>query len=233
MFENWAASCDRRGIDCRAFTLLFPMDEDADAFARKLGFQTYFDGVSYGDLPKEAAEAFGDDDFRKCMFAKIATTQDMLEIGADIIRQDVDMVWLHDPRSDLTRRMDRESLDFLFMDDGPNPLYQPLHYNSGFVCIRNNPCVRYAWDLVFSNYARILHYGGEQRLINVVLNFLRNRGLRCDRLPEDIYVNGHVISKAMRDDEPLPASSAVIHTSWTANIEPKLIHLERFGHWYL
>ena len=120
LVENWAASCDHHGIDCRAFTLLFPMDEGADRFARQLGFQTFFDGGSYGDLPTEAAKVFGDDIFRRCLFGKIAAAQDMLEIGADILRQDVDMVWLRDPRPYLTAQMDREALDFLFMDDGPN-----------------------------------------------------------------------------------------------------------------
>ncbi len=234
LFENFVASCDHHGIACRAFTLLFPMDEDADAFARDLGFQTYYDGVSYGELPTGACKVFGDGDFRKCLFAKLAMTQDMLEIGADQLRQDVDMVWLRDPRQCLAQRMDHEGLDFLFMYDGPNPSCQPLHYNSGFVYIRNNSHSRYTWNFIFSNYASILSSGSEQVLINAVLNCLRERGLRCDRLPEEKFLNGHVISRAINEKKPLPASSAsVVHASWTTNIEVKVAHLKRFGFWYL
>ena len=233
LVENWAASCDRHGIDCRAFTLLFPMDEGADAFAQQLGFQTYFDGASYGELPIEACKVFGNADFRKCLFAKIATTQDMLEIGANVLRQDVDMVWMRDPRSYLTRRMERKSLDFLFMYDGPNHYFKPLYYNSGFVCIWNNQFTRYAWKLIFSSYPRMVHHGGEQLLINAILTALRDRGLRCNRLPEEVFVNGHVISKALADQASLPTSGAVIHASWTANLEKKLEHLKHFGLWYV
>ena len=233
LFENWIASCDRHGIDCRAFTLVFPMDEQADRFVRERGFKTYFDGLSYGDVPMEACEVFGDETFRKCMFAKIAVTQDMLEIGADVLFQDVDMVWLRDPRPDLWQRADSESLDFLFMFDGPNRLYEPLHYNTGFYCVRNNPFSCHAWDAVFSNFARILHCGSDQPLINRVLSFLLNRGLRCDRLAEDVFINGHVMVQAARDHKPLPASGAVVHASWTANIEKKLTFLKQFDLWYI
>jgi hypothetical protein len=233
MIENWAASCDRHAIDCRAFTLLFPTDARADVFARNLGFQTYFDGESYGDIPKEAHVKFGDATFRKFLFAKLATTQDMLAIGADIIRQDVDIVWLRDPRRDLAGRMDRDELDFLFMFDGPNRHYQPLHYNSGFVAVRNNPFARKAWQLVFSNFARVFENGGEQRLINLVMNCMRERGLRTARLPEDVFVNGHVISRALRQGGALPDTGVVVHASWTTNVDVKVEHLMKYGLWYL
>jgi len=233
LVENWVASCDRHGIDCRSFTLLFPMDEAADEFARELGFQTYFDGTSYGRLPKEACKAFGDDDFRMALFAKIAATQDMLRVGADVLRQDVDIVWLGDPRAYLRGRMARRSLDFQFMDDGPNPIYRPLHFNSGFVYIANTAASRFAWDLVFSSYARVIHYGSEQRVINIVMSYLADRGLRCERLPEMEFVNGHVIGEALGGDEKMPEASTVIHASWTPNLDEKLKRLKRLGLWYI
>ena len=233
LVENWAASCDRHGIDCRSFTLLFPMDEEADAFARGLGFQTYFDGTSYGQQPKEAAGAFGDGKFRMALFAKLAATQDMLRIGADVLRQDVDLVWLRDPRPYLTRRMKCDALDFQFMDDGPNGLYRPLHLNSGFACIANTASARFAWDLVFSNYARVIHFGSEQRVINIILCFLAGRGLRCDRLPEMEFVNGHVIVNALKGSQEMPEGSFVIHASWTHNLEQKLERLKTLGLWYI
>lgn len=233
LVENWTASCDRNGIDCRAFSLLFPMDEGADAFARDLGLQTFFDGASYGKLPTEACKAFGDDDFRKCLFAKVATTQDMLEIGADVLRQDVDLAWLHDPRSYLAERADRENIDFLFMDDGPNKHHWPLHFNSGFIFIRNSSFARFAWNLVFSNYPRILFDGGEQRTINTIMSYLSDRGVRCDRLAEQVFVNGHVLCEALDKGTPLPTTSAVVHASWTDNLALKLDRLKQFGLWYL
>jgi len=233
LVENWAASCDRHGIDCRSCTLMFPTDSQADAFARDLGFQTFFDGESYGTLPTEACKAFGDANFRRCLFAKVAVTQDVLAAGVDVLRQDVDIVWLRDPRPYLTRQMNSDQLDFLFMDDGLNPFHRPLHFNSGFVCIRNNAFSRYAWNLIFSHYPRILHYGSEQRVINIVMSFLNEQGLRCGRLEDRVFVNGHVISEVLDKGAPFPESSSVIHFSWTKNLESKLMHLKQFGHWYV
>ena len=233
MVENWVASCDRNGIDCRAFTLIFPTDERADAFAKKLGLRTYFDGESYGEQPMDGSEVFGDRRFSRMMFPKIAMTADMLDVGGDIIRQDVDLVWHRDPRADLVRRAKQHGLDMLFMFDGPNHVHQPLHYNSGFVFIRANPFTRHAWQTVLLNYGWVLAEGGEQRLINVVMSVLQARGLSAERLPEEIYVNGHVISRVMRSGDSLPEGSALVHASWTSNLQTKVEHMKKFGLWYL
>ena len=233
MFENWAASCEHHGIDARRFTVIFPMDADADELARERGFRTLFDDVSYGELPRDAHEEFGDEIFAKCMFAKSAMTQDMLDIGADVLRQDLDMVWLRDPRRHLKTRAEREGLDFLFMYDGPNARYEPLHYNSGFVYIRNTPFSRRAWYEIFSRYRYVQRYRTEQWVINLMMSCFRERGLRTERLPEDVFVNGHVISRCLANGRALPRNAAVVHASWTSNIEPKVKHLREFGLWYL
>ena len=233
MVENWAASCDHHDIDCRAFTLLFPTDAKADEFARQLGFQTIYVEESYGAIPVEANDVFGDMKFRRVLFAKLAVTKDMLDLGYDILRQDVDVVWSCDPRDEIIRLADRDSLDMLFMFDGPNVLYEPLHYNTGFVFIRSNPFTRHAWNVVFSNYSQIFDDGGEQRVVNEVIDRLRQRGLRTDQLPENTYVNGHVISRAMREGTGLPEQSVVVHASWTSDIKPKVDHMKQFGLWHL
>ncbi len=233
LVHNWAASCDRHNIDCRRFTLLFPTDARADAFAKNLGFLTFFDGVSYGELPEEAHLAFGDQNFRKSLFAKIATTQDVLATGRDILRQDADIVWRQDPRPHLAARAVQENLHFLFMNDGPNPMHRPLHYNSGFVFIRGCDLAAAAWQDVFSSYGRMLHCGSEQMIINTIMAGLTAKGVRSARLPDETFVNGHLISEAINAAGALPQSPAVVHVSWTLNIETKLVHLKKFGLWYL
>ncbi len=61
LFANWAAACDRHGIEVRATTLVFPTDERARDRVESLGFVSYFDEQSqflremrpsgeYGDL---------------------------------------------------------------------------------------------------------------------------------------------------------------------------------------
>lgn len=233
LVKNWAASCDHHNINCRQFTILFPTDERADEFARDLGFQTSFAGPSYGDLPTEPAGVIGDWGFRKMLFAKNAMTVDMLAVGGDFLRQDVDLVWMRDPRNDLVERLDQQSLDMLFMYDGPNPHHQPLYFNSGFITIRSNSFTRHMWKIVFENYGRILAEGGEQKINNIVTTCLRERGLRVDRLPEYEYMNGHVISNALKEDSDLPTGASVIHMSWTSDLQKKIEHMKKFGLWYL
>ena len=233
LIANWVASCDRNGIDCRTFSLIFPTDERADAFAKKLSLRTYFDGESYGEQPEEGSKVFGDLRFCRMMFAKIAMTVDMLDVGGEVIRQDVDLVWHRDPRADLVRRAKQHGRDMLFMYDGPNPLHQPLHYNSGFGFIRANPFTRHAWQTVLTNYGRVLAEGGEQRLINAVLNHLEPRGLSTECLPEETYVNGHVIARALRSGGDLPEGSALVHASWTSDLQTKVEHMKKFGLWFL
>ena len=229
LFKNWVASCDLNKIDCRRNTLMFPTDEESDSLARKLGFRTYFDGQSYGEIPSTASESFGDGDFRRIIFAKIAMVQDMLEIEGDYLRQDIDLVWFADPREALRLKAEKDGLDMMFMADGPNAAHQPLHYNSGFVFLKNNPFTRYAWDQIFSNYGQILVAGGEQRMINLILACLKERGLRTAKLPENQYVNGHVFVKT----GAVPKNSVVGHASWTSNIEAKKKIMSNLGLWYL
>jgi hypothetical protein len=87
--------------------------------------------------------------------------------------------------------------------------------------------------VIFSSYAQIFGDGGEQRFINVVVNELRDRRLRTDRLPEEIYVNGHLISQAIHRNTTLPINAAVVHASWTSDIKPKIEHMKRFAIWYI
>ena len=63
--------------------------------------------------------------------------------------------------------------------------------------------------------------------------FLNKLGLRCGRLADRVFVNGHVISEVLDKGAPLPDSSSIIHFRRTKNIESKLMHLKKFGHWYV
>lgn len=233
MLANWAASCDRHHIDCRAATILFPMDEDADRFARDLGFATYFDGTSYGELPTEPSKAFGDADFVKCMFIKTAMIQDLLVLGHDVLLHDIDMVWFKDPLPYLRAQAKEQGHDFLFMYDGINPLYQPLYYNSGFAYINNNEFSRYAWQLIFDSYDWMVYYQSNQVVVNIVINALRERGLRTLRLAENKFVNGHIVVKAIKEGVRLAEPEYVVHMSWTANLSHKIERLKQHGMWYL
>jgi len=231
LMRNWAASCDRHGVDVRSQALLFPTDETADAAARELGFTTYFDIASYGPQPVEAVESYAAKGFDACVFLKLAMAQDMLDLGYDFLLQDMDLVWLADPVPELTERAMVDGLDFQFMRD-LNRRFQPLYYNSGFFFACNNVVTRRTWKTIFSAYDAVVFYRSDQTVLNQVVSCFKERGLRTARLPER-YADGQILARVARGRATLPEGAVVAHVNWTVNLAQKIERLKRVGLWYL
>ena len=227
LFNNWVRSCDLNGLDVRAWAVLFAVDEEAATNAEKQGFRVYLDGLSYGDQPREAVKIFGDGDFRRLMFQKTAIVQDVLELGYDVLFQDVDMIWHKDPMAFLLNQASPD-FDALFMFDGRNPLHAPLFANTGFFLLRNRVVTRNFWKKVLFSYVEMARCGSQQAVLNSILG---EDEVRVGILPEEHFANGHLFSI----DKPsrLPPDPYVIHCSWTGNIEHKLQKYKREGLWYL
>jgi hypothetical protein len=137
-FRNWVCSCDSRNIEVRSWTLVFTVDAEAADCVEQLGFTCYTDTVSYGDPGKDAVKVFGDPQFRALMFQKTAIVKDVIELGYNILFQDVDVVWMKDP---LRYFLQPSHLHFdaRFMYDGQNELHAPLHVNTGFFWMKPTP----------------------------------------------------------------------------------------------
>jgi hypothetical protein len=227
---NWVASCDRHGIEVRSWTLIVALDTTTAAVFEALGFAVYCDETSYGAPPREAAQAFGDNTFVQMMFPKTAVVQDVLNLGYDVLFQDVDLIWKKDP-GEVLFHPDRRGLDAQFMYDGPNSAYQPLHANSGFFFLRNTSASRTFWNLVCQHFDQIIRMRSHQCVVNIVLNNRYFRDLSLDILKEADFANGHLFSTNRSDR--LPDDPYVVHCSWTRNIEHKLIKYRLAGLWYL
>jgi hypothetical protein len=235
LFENWVASCDAHRVEVRDRALVFATDDQAHEFAAARGFRSFLDTESYGDLSRESVEEYGDLQYRELMFVKSAVVQDALRLGRDVLFQDIDMVWLKDPLPALRDGAERAGFDYQFMYDGPNFIYSPTHFNSGFFYVRNSARSRDAWSMIVDRYDRVLWYGSQQIVVNIVMQFFQTRGLRVLRLPEYAYLNGHLLNGA-GDPNWSPAIAAkadVVHASWTRNLEAKLVKLRDNGLWYL
>ncbi len=231
LLRNWAASCDRHGVDARRCAVLFPTDDEADAAARELGFVTCFDPASYGEQPRGAVRVYGDRGFASCIFLKLAMAQDMLQLGYDFLLQDMDLIWFADPLPDLTSRAMADRLDFQFMRD-MNRLFQPLYYNSGFIFVRNNPLSRHVWQMVLSAYPAVVFHRSDQVVVNQVISCFKERGLRTARLPER-YVDGQILAQVDVGVRALPPDSLVAHVNWTSNLGHKIERLKKLDLWYL
>jgi hypothetical protein len=227
---NWVASCDRHGIEVRSWTLIVALDTTTAELGESLGFAVYCDGTSYGAQSKEAAQAYGDVTFTRMMFPKTAVVQDVLNLGYDVLFQDVDLVWKKDPGEVLFHPR-RRALDAQFMYDGPNLLYQPLHVNSGFFFLRNTSASRTFWNLVCRHFDEVLHLQSQQRVVNIVLTTRYVRDLTLDILDPADFANGHLFS--LENPHGLPDDPYVVHCSWTSNIEHKVKKYRLAGLWYL
>jgi len=227
LLNNWIRSCDVNGIDVRSWAVLFAADEESAANADRMGFRTYLDPDSYGKQPREAVKVFGDADFRKLMFQKTAIVQDVLELGYDVLFQDVDMVWFKDPM-DYFHRTELQEWDASFMYDGHNQFHAPLCANTGFFLLRNRMITIDFWTEVLASYEEMYKCGSQQAVVNSIL---RDNEIRVNILPEAHFANGHLFSTT--GPSRLPLDPYVIHCSWTTNREHKLQKYIRHGLWYL
>ena len=151
LFANWAAACDRHGIEVRTTTLVFPTDEGARDRVESLGFVTYFDDESLFLREIQPSWKYGDQSWPGYMLHQNWVIAEVLGCGVDVLFQDVDLVWRHDPVPELQAQAARGA-DIQVMYDGPNSRFQPLYANSGFVYFRNTPKVRSFWAEVCSNH---------------------------------------------------------------------------------
>jgi hypothetical protein len=227
---NWIKSCDMNGIEVRSWTLIVAMDKYTASIIEAEGFAVYCDEQSYGDQQEEAAGAYGDRIFAHMMFPKTLVVQDLLNLGFDVLFQDVDIVWKKDPL-ELLLRDDRKYLDAQFMYDGPNIFYAPFHANSGFFFLRNTQPCREFWTMVYENFDKMLYMRSQQRVINHILLGRYFRGLQLDILAEKDIANGHLFNS--EEMNRLPPDPYVIHVSWTKNIAHKMKKYKLAGLWYL
>ena len=228
LFANWAASCDRHGIEVRATTLVFPTDERARDRVESLGFVTHFDDQSLFLREIQPSWKYGDRSWPGYMHHQNWVIAEVLGCGVDVLFQDVDLVWRHDPVPELQAQAARGA-DIQVMYDGPNSRFQPLYANSGFMYFRNTPKVRLFWAEVCANHEWVSYYRSQQEPLNVLLAAHAHRGLDVRVLDEDRFTNGHrYCGGRTPPDDPW-----VIHVSWTEDLAMKLERYEANNLWYL
>lgn len=230
LFRNWVRSCDDRSIDVRSWSLIFTVDSEAANGVEQLGFTSFTDRNSYGAQPKEAVKAFGDRQFRLLMFQKTAIVKDVLDLGYSLLFQDVDVVWLKDPRP-FFLKPSHQRFDARFMYDGPNKMHAPLHLNSGFFWLKNTRKSISFWTDVLMHCDLIFTSGSQQKVVNQIIVGHLFKGLKLHVLREDDFANGHLFS--INSAANLPKDPYVIHCSWTGNIQHKLEKFKLAGLWHL
>lgn len=228
LFENWVASCDRSGIDVRHRTLVFPTDRAAFERTKSLGFVAYFDEQSTLLQAMTESGSYGDGAWTKYMYHQNWVIHRVLQFDLEILFQDVDVIWRQDPLPVLAAQ-GADGADIQAMYDGPNPRFQPLYANSGFLYFANTDRVREFWAEVYRRHDMVGYYRSQQEPLNVLLAAHAHRGLEVVLLDQDQFANGHRFCGA----PTRPVDPWVVHHSWTANLAEKLERYVENGHWYL
>ena len=230
LFANWAASCDVHEVAVRSRSVVFCVDEESADVVNRLGFAAWYDPESCQSISSRAAEVYSDQIFGDMMFPKTFAVNDLLSYGRDVLFQDVDLVWRRDPIPELDRP-ELQSAHALFMYDGPNPIYAPLHANTGFFLLRNRKAARHFWQQACDSFEEMRAHRSQQVVVNRLLAAPDAERLKVRILDEDTFANGHLFS--VEDPVGLPDDPAVIHCSWTHNLDHKLEKLRLANLWFL
>jgi hypothetical protein len=229
--ELWLKSCEQNNIAVRDKTLIFTLDAQADSQVNSMGFKSYlFDPNIY--KPAGGSEQYGDHNFRRTMFYKNAAIFESLKLGANILFQDVDLIWLRDPFIYLKEQ--NPSSEIQIMYDGPNQRHYPYYANTGFFYLRNETVCHAVFETALHNTAAIFKLGGHQPPFNRICHhFAAHNLLNLSVLPESLFLNGHLFNT---DSGLRPASQnwqtdgIVIHYSWTGGWADKIRKLQKFDY---
>ncbi len=234
LFENWLASCASHNIPVRQKVIAFTLDTEAEEKTTEIGIKNYcIDPEIYAEAG--GASAFGDLEFARTMFYKNAVIADTLELGANVLFQDVDMIWLRDP-FDYFHRYCRDH-DLYIMFDGPNPMHRPLYVNTGFIYVSCNDASRALIETALRNSASIFQCRSHQKPFNQIMAcFELHNVLAVKVLPQQLFLNGHLFNLERGVCEKAgdwQNDGYVVHYSWTGNREEKRQKIEKFGFNYL
>ena len=232
-FENWVASCDSNGIEVRSRLIAFPLDSEARRKCARLGVSHVFlDPEHY--VRTGSSDYFGDQNFKETVYYKNAVIVDVLKLPANVLFQDVDLIWFRDPFLYLDKMTDE--FDIQIMYDGPNRHYAPLYANTGFIYISNTDEARAVFQTALYNSSSIFDVGSDQFPLNRIFShFIGHNVLRLKVLPERQFLNGHLFSLQegateragkWRDD------GVVLHYSWTTDYAEKVEKIMKFGFEY-
>ncbi len=234
LFKNWLASCASHDIIVNEKLITFTLDEESSRETKALGIKNYYLDP---DIYAEAGGAvrFGDKQFSKTMFYKNAIILDILELGANVLFQDVDIIWLRDPFDYIS--VNCNDRDIYIMFDGPNPFHRPLYANTGFIYAVCNDASKALFETALRNTASIFQTGSHQMPLNRIMEyFIVHNVLSVKVLPQVLFLNGHLfnLKQGVREHAgDWQKNGFVVHYSWTNNREEKRQKIEKFGFNYL
>jgi len=238
LFVNFVCGCETRGIKIRDSMLVVSIDREGYDLARKMGFAVvssdYITKGTKWTIDSSAPETFTSGDYFWLAGMMNVFLADIQSFGYNVLLQDADVTWRHDPRPYLNRPEAAE-FDVQAMSDGASTNGRhDKTFNGGFLWYRNN-CKAKKWlETLRSLVDWILWMNSDQQAVNRLLTDSHFKGLKSHQLDKDLFINGNRWQPwRINPKRPVPLSGMVWHASWTHNHYLKMTKLLVVGEWHI
>eukprot|EP00981_Chlorochromonas_danica_P009531 scaffold2721_cov181-Ochromonas_danica.AAC.9 len=240
LFLNFACSCRLHDLSLD-HVLVFAGNSELVTMVEATGAMgLYHEG--YASVSKKASTDYLDRVFVDMMWYKAFSVYFVLAEGVNILFQDVDLVWFHDPMAyfhDYQAATNGQVTAF-FSDDGQrSKRYTPFYANSGFYyLVANQDSVYFTWSIMIAMDA-IQVLGSHQNVLTtrliegLALSFDKIKLLPLEEFPTGImYHHDRKYMKLLRQHDP-SIHPYNFHMCWTQGKPDKLIYLRKAAMWYL
>eukprot|EP00538_Stauroneis_constricta_P000559 CAMPEP_0119545714 /NCGR_PEP_ID=MMETSP1352-20130426/385_1 /TAXON_ID=265584 /ORGANISM="Stauroneis constricta, Strain CCMP1120" /LENGTH=555 /DNA_ID=CAMNT_0007590301 /DNA_START=140 /DNA_END=1807 /DNA_ORIENTATION=+ len=242
LFHNFVCNAKSKGLDVSNL-LIFATDEKTKELAESLGVAAYYDEGIFGDMPEQAARAYGDRTFARMMMAKVFCVHLISSLGHNLIFQDVDVVWFKSPVEYFSDSSNIGEWDIMFQDDGAHSVrYSPYSPNTGFYYVKANDKTRFFFSELLRAGDVIAATKSHQAALTAKLNEHASwKGLRVkvwNRGEDNPFPGGFEyhrkkdIMKSIFNGNP-KTEPYIFHMSWTENKNNKKLYFEQMGEWYI
>jgi len=241
LLMNFVCAAKSRNLDISSI-IVFATDSQTLELAEGLGLTAFYDEWNYGDIPSEAARAYGDKKFTAMMMAKVMCVQMVSSLGYNVLFQDVDIVWYKNPVPYFEEKHTKlQDFDMMFQDDGGHSTrYAPYSANSGFYYVRANAKTAHFFSALLGAGDLILETKSHQQaLIALLSEHVSLFGLKVKVFSRDTddfpggYHFHQATGKYMRKFFGGEVHPYIFHMSWTMNKDNKLNFLQQLEEWYV
>ena len=234
LFYNLLCSLQYNNIDIRNRTIIVTTDEESQKLVSDTGFMTHFPdwlGQSIqGRITKKAAASFALGAHKWIVSIQIALITDLIELGYDVIMQDIDMIWYKNPLPYLMNPI-YQNIDIQMSVDGTMGLRGPG--NSGFFIVRSNCKMKMFMNTMVSLIGLIMTGRSDQMLWNTLLQEKQFRMINFETLTTKKFISGFQINLARKTTRnQLPSNHFIVHASWTTDQWDKIEKFYNTDHWY-
>ncbi len=204
----------------------------------------------FAKVSKDANEEYLDQQFGRIMWYKVFSNWLLIDLGYNILYQDVDIIWFQNALSKATSHSpelhtqeqhlynNTPLYDGYFSDDGQRNLrFAPFYINSGFYYLKCNSRTKYFTWSMLAAYDYLLVTSSHQFLFNMKLL----ESLDFARLsPAILNINNYPTGIKYNHDKPYMKglSEGIIkpymfHMCWTVNKDQKISNFKSIHHWYI